>query len=134
MKFLGIAVCSLILATTPPGLHAQDQDPNAGPKCDIPVMKSTEVDRKMKMLSKPNPKYTDDEVVKHAGSVMILRAVFCGSGEITNIRVVRGISDSINAKTIEAVKKIKFQPAEKDGNKVSTFVTLEYRLTVSRIF
>ena len=50
------------------------------------------------------------------------------SGEVTDIIVKSGPSDSANAKAVEAVRKIQFLPAEKDGRKVSTLVTLQYQV------
>ena len=42
-----------------------------------------------------------------------------------------GVSDGLDAKAIEAAKKIRFTPAEKDGEKVSQALMLEYRISVA---
>jgi TonB family protein len=99
-------------------------------ECEFPLVAPSEVDRKAKILSKPHPKFTDKEIVKHSGQVVILGALLCGSGKVTNIKVLRGVSDVIDAKSIEVSRKIRFNPAEKDGGKVSTWITLEYRIQV----
>ncbi len=58
--------------------------------------------------------------------MITLGAILCGSGKVTDIGVSQGIEDGLNQKAIEAARRIQFMPAEKDGNKVSRFVTLKY--------
>ena len=59
------------------------------------------------------------------GTVMLV-AVFTLNGEIQDIRVVRTLPDGLTRKAIEAVKKIKFKPATKNGEPVSVQLALEF--------
>ena len=95
-------------------------------KCDFPIFKGTEVDKKLRILDKPEPKFSSRERWEHARERVILTTVFCGSGEVTKIRVKNGVSDSVDAKAIEAARKIRFTPGEKDGKKVSQWLIVAY--------
>ena len=101
----------------------QTPDPDS---CTIPIHSGRDVDRKLKILAKPEPEYNQKDRRKHASGVIILEAVFCGSGKVTDIKVKRGLADSLNEKAIEAAKKIQFIPAEKDGQKVSQRLFVKY--------
>lgn len=106
----------------------QPAGPAQNKECEFPVTSSREVDRKVKILSKPDMKLTREEIYKHSGQVVRLSAILCGSGEVTNIKVVRGVSDNIDAKAIDASRLLRFNPAERNGAKLSTAVVLEYRV------
>ena len=95
-------------------------------KCDYPIYKGSEVDKRIRILSKPEPAFSAQERQEHAHEKIVLTAVFCGSGEVTKIRLRSGLSDSVNAKAIEAARKIRFAPGEKDGKKVSQSLIVEY--------
>jgi TonB family protein len=86
------------------------------------------MDRKAKILAKPDPDYDKADRRTFAGEVVTLHAILCGSGEVTDIKVKSGPADSVNAKAFEAARKIRFVPAEKDGEKASTIVVLLYRV------
>ena len=95
-------------------------------KCEYPIFKGSEVDKKLRILSKPEPDFSAQERQEHAHERIVLTTLFCGSGEITKIRVKSGLSDRVDAKAIEAVRKIRFTPGEKDGKKVSQWLIVEY--------
>lgn len=95
-------------------------------KCDYPIYKGKEVDKKLRILDKPEPAFSAQERREYAHGKIILTTVFCGSGEVTKIRVKSGLSDRVDAKAIEAVRKIRFTPGEKDGKKVSQWLIVEY--------
>jgi TonB family protein len=79
-----------------------------------------------KILYQEKAKYTEEaRQNKIQGSVM-LSLVFTADGRIENIRVVRGLPDGLTEKAIEAAKKIRFQPAVKNGQPVSVRGTLEF--------
>jgi TonB family protein len=57
---------------------------------------------------------------------VVLSVVFDVSGAIQNIRVIRGVPDGLTHKAIEAAKKIRFNPAIKNGEPVSVRGSLEF--------
>ena len=120
LTFFSITFFSNTLLAQQPGQMPGDQ------KCDFPTYKGTEIDKKLRILEKPEPKFSSRERWEHARERVILITVFCRSGEVTKIRVKTGVSDSVDAKAIEAARKIRFTPGEKDGKKVSQWLTVEY--------
>jgi TonB family protein len=97
-------------------------------ECTAPVYSGKAMDRKAKILAKPDPDYDQADRRTFAGEVVTLNAILCGSGEVTDVKVKNGPADSVNAKAVEAARKIRFVPAEKDGEKASTAVVLLYRV------
>lgn len=89
-----------------------------------------EVDVKARLLSKPEPGYTEEARQKRVVGIVVLRAVFTGSGQIADIRVVQGLPHGLTEQSIKMARKIKFIPAMKDGNYVSTLMQLEYNFNL----
>ncbi|MBC8166991.1 MAG: TonB family protein [Bryobacteraceae bacterium] len=106
---------------------AQQPSPESKDReCTIPTYNGKELDQKPRILAKPDPKFTLEERQRYQRGVIMLGAVLCGSGKVTDIEVKEGLAAGLNEKAIEAVRKIQFTPAEKDGNRVSRFVILKY--------
>ena len=103
-----------------PGPDPDDQ------KCEFPVYSGKAIDRQIKILDKPEPDFSLKERQEHGRQAVVLTALFCGSGKVVKITVKKPVSDSVDAKAIEAAKIIRFVPAEQDGNKVSRWLMLEY--------
>src|SRR6266498_931672 len=57
---------------------------------------------------------------------MPINLFYAGFGSITDIRVIRGLPDGLTEKAIEAAKKIRFNPAVKNGAPVSVRGQLEF--------
>jgi TonB family protein len=98
------------------------------PECSIPVYKSSEVDRRVKVLTFPEPNFDDREFQRNQRTVIVLRSIFCGSGKVTDIKVQRGVSKRLDEEAIRTAKTIRFRPAEKNGEQVSQWMTLEYHI------
>jgi len=110
---------SLVTAQQPAAKTDQDQ-------CAVAVYSGKEVDTKVRVLSKPEPEYNKKDLQKSAPGAIVLRAIFCGSGKITDVKLQRGLSPSLDERAVEAARKIRFIPAEKDGQKVSQLLIIEY--------
>lgn len=121
-----LATAAITLFLGVPVLAQQPVENPAEEKCSFKMYKGNEVDRKVKIQNKPEPEYTEEDRRGHASGEIILTAVFCGSGEVLQIKVKSGLSDTLNARAIEAARKIRFTPAEKDGEKVSQWLILKY--------
>ncbi len=116
-----------VLATT--AVRAQEPTPTPKPReCSTPVYKSKEVDRKVKIITFPGPNFDDREFQRYPFSKIVLQAIFCGSGEVTDVKVHRGLSPKLDQEAIRTAKTIKFRPAEKNGEKVAQWMTLEYHI------
>ena|SRR5436190_8698830 len=118
----------LILLIAAGTLLAQTPNPRPTPECSVPIYNSKEVDRKVKVLEYPAPHWDGREVATHSPSVVVLRAIFCGSGTVTDVKIQRGVSPRLNDEAIRTAKTIKFRQAEKNGKPVSQWMTLEYHI------
>jgi len=117
----------ILLVNGPSMAQVPGQDPD-DQKCDFPVYNGKTIDRNIKILDKPAPDFSSKERREHGGQAVVLTALFCGSGKVVKIAIKQPVSDSIDAKAIEAAKIIRFVPAEQGGNKVSRRLILEYRV------
>jgi TonB family protein len=113
-----------------------------GPGAGLPLQADTgervflgkEVDTKARLLTKPEPTYSNDDLKNKIVGTVVLRVVFSKTGKVNTIRVVSGMPYGITETAIEAAKKIKFIPAMKDGEPVSMWMQLEYYFDLSRFF
>jgi len=91
-----------------------------------PITTAGTPDDKVRLLTKPQPYYTDEARKNMIAGTVILKVVFTSKGTVENIRVVRELPDGLTERAIEAAKKIKFVPAMKNGHAVSMWMQLEY--------
>ena len=89
-----------------------------------------EVDVKARLLTKPEPSYTQDARKNRIEGTVVLKVVFSKSGEVTNIWTVAALPDGLTEQAIKAARKIKFTPAMKEGKPVSMWMQLEYNFSL----
>lgn len=78
-----------------------------------------------RVLYDPDPEYSEEaRQAKYQGTV-ILWVVIGPDGRAQQIRVSRALGMGLDEKAIEAVRKWRFQPAEKDGHPVAVQVNVE---------
>ncbi len=90
----------------------------------------SEVTVKARILSKPEPSYTEGARVNGIIGTVVLRAVFGGDGSVKHIIVLRSLPDGLTEKSISAARRIKFVPAQRDGRPVSMVLQLEYNFNL----
>ncbi len=122
LTFFAVTLLPTVPMAQPPGQIPGNEE------CDYPLYNGKEVDKKVRILAKPEPNFSAEERREHAHQKVILLTVFCGSGDVTKIRIKSGVSDRVNAKAIEAATKIRFLPGEKDGKKISQWLIVEYHV------
>jgi TonB family protein len=77
------------------------------------------------LLFKVEPEYSEEaRKAKYQGTVLLYIEVD-PNGHATNIRVQRSLGLGLDEKAIEAVKKWKFRPGQKDGKPVTVAATIE---------
>ena len=94
------------------------------------VFTGREVTAKARVLSKPEPSYTESARKYSVQGTVVLRGVFASSGEVTNLKVVAKLPHGLTERALEAARKIKFTPAVKDGRDVSMYIQLEYNFNL----
>ena len=89
-----------------------------------------EVTRKAQIVSRPEPLYTEEARKNQITGTVVLRMVLNANGSVSNIAPVSRLPDGLTEKAIAAARQIKFVPAEKDGRKVSQYVTIQYNFNI----
>ena len=90
------------------------------------VFSAKEVTTKVRVLSKPEPSYTNEARAISVTGTVVLRCIFTAEGVVKHFLVVRGLPAGLTEQSISAARRIKFVPATKNGRPVSTFIQLEY--------
>src|ERR1051325_4995462 len=94
------------------------------------IFTGKDVTSKARLISKPEPQYTEDARKNQITGTVVLKVVFASSGTVTNIRTVSGLPFGLTERAIAAARQIKFEPATKDGHKVSMWMQLEYNFNL----
>ena len=94
------------------------------------VVTGKEVDKKLRLATKPEPSYTESARQNRVTGTVVLKCVFSANGSVTNIRTVSGLPHGLTERAIDAARKIKFIPAIKDGHYVSMWMQLEYNFNL----
>lgn len=94
------------------------------------IFSGKEVSSKARVLSKPEPQYTEEARKNQIVGTVVLRAVFTSGGQVTSIRAVSGLPFGLTERAIAAARQIKFSPATKDGRPVSMYIQLEYNFNL----
>lgn len=78
------------------------------------------------------PRYT--EAARRAGvqGVVILEAIIDERGNVSNVRVLRGLPMGLDREAVEAVKQWKYRPAMLNGRPVRVYFTLTAHFTIQR--
>ena len=94
------------------------------------IFTGKDVTTKARLISKPEPQYTEDARKNQITGTVVLKVVFASSGQVTNIRTVSGLPYGLTERAIAAARQIKFVPATKDGHQVSMWMQLEYNFNL----
>jgi protein TonB len=94
------------------------------------VYNPAQVNQRARVLSKPEPQYTEEARKNLITGAVILRVIFSKSGEVTNIRALQPLGGGLTEKAISAARQIRFVPAMKDGRAVSMYMQLEYNFNL----
>jgi TonB family protein len=89
-----------------------------------------DVNVKARILSRPEPQYTEEARKNQVSGTVVLRAVFSSSGQVTNIRAVSSLPYGLTERAIAAAREIRFSPAMKDGRAVSQYIQIEYNFNL----
>ena len=101
---------------------AETETTNAAPL----VLTSREVTVKARVLSKPEPQYTEAARMAGVQGTVVIRAIFSADGEVKNLYVVQALPLGLTTNAMMAARQIKFTPANRDGRAVSMSVQFEY--------
>ena len=97
---------------------------------EVPVVDISENTVPPKALHKPKPKYP--ERARNAGKegVVKLEATIGIDGKARDIKVIEELGYGCDEEAIEALKRSRFSPAEKDGKPVPVRIIIPYRFKI----
>jgi TonB family protein len=99
---------------------------------DSPTSSSTSsaVDSRPVALNSVRPEYTREARAEKVQGVVRLRILVDETGSVAKVSVITGLPAGLTDKAIEAVRKIRFKPAMKDGKPVNfwTAVVVNFEL------
>ena len=91
----------------------------------IAEMQRPQTDRKAKVIYRVEPEYTADAREKKIEGTVLLSLTIDHDGVPQNVQVKRSLYPSLDQSAVDCVRKWRFEPAMKDGQPVSMFVTVE---------
>jgi len=94
------------------------------------IFTGKDVTTKARLISKPEPQYTEDARKNQITGTVVLKCVFSSNGSVTGIKTVSGLPYGLTERAIAAARQIKFVPATKDGHQVSMWMQLEYNFNL----
>jgi TonB family protein len=92
--------------------------------------RASQVEQKARLLSKPEPQYTEEARRNQISGTVVLRVVFSSTGEVVQIRAVHTLPFGLTERAIAAARRIEFVPAIKGGQPVSVAMQLEYNFNL----
>src|SRR5215207_2969051 len=117
VKCGGSCVLILMSLIAAPGQDAGRQ--REEDTCSGPVYSAKEVTRRAKITYLREPGYTEKARANGVRGRVVLTAVLCRTGKVTDIKVVESLPDGLTEEAVESTRGIRFEPAEKDGQAVS---------------
>jgi TonB family protein len=123
VKFLGVGDCQANRVALPQQSGFAEK---RGLADERRAFSPRQVDEKARILSRPEPRYTEEARANAVQGTVVLRAVFSESGEVRNIRVMSALPDGLTERAIAAARQIRFTPAIRDGRAVSQYIQIEY--------
>lgn len=110
-------------------------DSGGAPPATLPVdynrtFTMREVTQKARIRGKPEPLYTESARKFGITGTVRVRVILSASGEVRGITLVTRLPHGLTQKAIEAARRIKFEPAIKDGRPVSQYATIEYNFNI----
>lgn len=106
---------------------AQNVNPNREEEtCHGPVFSGRALWRRATITSRPIPTMTEEALAHDVHGRVVLEAVLCRTGRVTDLRIVESLPYGMTEKSLEAVRQIKFTPAEMNWHTVSQRMRFEF--------
>ena len=83
--------------------------------------------QKPEKIHAPQPQYTEIARKARIQGVVIVQAIINKEGEVTNVKVLKGLAMGLSEEAVKAIKTWKFTPATLNGKPVDVY----YNLTVN---
>jgi TonB family protein len=77
------------------------------------------------VIYSPSPEFSEEARRKHIEGIVALRLTVSENGDVADAVVTQGLGYGLDEKALETVHRWKFKPALKDGQPISTTVTVD---------
>jgi hypothetical protein len=105
--------------------------PCPAPGKEVIPVKTSEVDKPLKIISMPKASWTKEALsAANLQGIARLRVTFLDCGKIGKIQPVSRLPYGLTENAVEAAKKIRFEPAMKNGKPVTVAKVVEYPFTL----
>jgi protein TonB len=81
-------------------------------------------------LSAPQPQYTEIARKARIQGVVIVQAIINKQGNVTDVKVLKGLPMGLDQSAVEAIRKWKFEPATLNGKPVDVYYNLTVNFTL----
>jgi TonB family protein len=96
------------------------------PPDDSKPVATSGLTRQARIRSKPEASYTAAASRFRVGGTVRVRFLLTASGKVSDITPLTKLPHGLTQKAVEAAKKITFEPAMKDGRRVSQYFVIDY--------
>ena len=105
---------------------AQAQNANQKQTCGGPVYPGSELTHRAKITSRSNPSLTPEALAHDVHGRVVVEAILCRTGRVTDLRVVEGLPYGTTERALAAVLQTRFTPAEMNWHTVSQKIRFEF--------
>ena len=105
---------------------AQAQNANQKQTCGGPVYLGSELTHRAKITSRSNPNLTAEALAHDVHGRVVVEAILCRTGRVTDLRVVEGLPYGMTERALAAVFQTRFTPAEMNWHTVSQRIRFEF--------
>ncbi|HSL84528.1 MAG TPA: TonB family protein [Thermoanaerobaculia bacterium] len=102
------------------------EGPPPSPEPEGPIQVGGDVQAPVKVYN-PQPQYTEIARKARLQGVVIVQAIIDKEGNVTNVKVLKGLGMGLDQAAVDAIKKWRFEPATLHGKPVAVY----YNLTVN---
>ncbi len=91
---------------------------------------SNSKNKSLQILLKPRAEYPNSARVNQTQGTVTLRVTFLANGQIGSVSPISSLPDGLTEECIKAAKKIKFEPATRNGQSYTVTKLLKYTFTI----
>jgi TonB family protein len=124
---VGLLIFMFVMIVSGQGAGRQQEE-----TCSGHIYRARDVTRRAKITYIREPGFTEEAHARGVEGTVVLTAVLCRTGKVTDIKVVKGLPDGLTEAAVESTWGIKFEPAEKDGEAVSQHLRREFHFSIYR--
>ena len=106
--------------------HAQLVLPGSADKCPGKIYSGKEVDRRARIIDFKSLTISNEAAAHDVHGTVIINAVLCHNGRVTDITVVQGLPFGVTENAISLVRNTRFSPAELNLHSVSQAMQFQF--------